>query len=428
MQVFTRISAQYQIDIASTIWTDNSGTFYVRRDLINEGTGAITVVFTDPSGSVATPGAGLRPLSTTDKDTITDFYDVLTGGTGYSVGDLLARIAILDVNAGTPTATFVWLNLSAGTILSPAPTAANIERANENVGARQIGQWNINNISGTISLPTGAATDLVLQAVRDRLPSNLVNGRLPVDGSAVTQPISAASLPLPNGAATDITLQQVRDAIKAQIDIASTIWTDNSGAFYVRRDLINEGTGAITVVFTDPSGNTATPGAGLRPLASTDKDVLTDFYDVLISGTGYSVGDLLSRVAIIDINSGTPSVTAIWINLTLGTILSSAPTSTNIERANENVGARQIGQWNINNISGTISLPNGAATDSTSQAIRDRLPTTLVGGRLSVDGSAVTQPISAASLPLPNGAATDITLQQVRDAIKAQIGIEPRYV
>ncbi|MGU3467605.1 hypothetical protein ACLBXO_22415 [Methylobacterium sp. C33D] len=39
-------------------------------------------------------------------------------------------------------------------------------------------------------------------------------------------------------------------------------------------------------------------------------------------------------------------------------------------------------------------------------AIRDRLPATLVGGRLSVDGSGVTQPISAAALPLPAGAAT----------------------
>lgn len=39
-------------------------------------------------------------------------------------------------------------------------------------------------------------------------------------------------------------------------------------------------------------------------------------------------------------------------------------------------------------------------------ALRDRLPAALVGGRLSVDGSGVTQPISAAALPLPAGAAT----------------------
>jgi hypothetical protein len=38
------------------------------------------------------------------------------------------------------------------------------------------------------------------------------------------------------------------------------------------------------------------------------------------------------------------------------------------------------------------------------------LPTALVGDRLKVDGSGVTQPISAASLPLPTGAATETTL------------------
>ncbi|QKQ75579.1 hypothetical protein [Nostoc sp. TCL240-02] len=195
-------------------------------------------------------------------------------------------------------------------------------------------------------------------AIRDRLPSTLVSDRLKVDGSGVIQPVSLSSVPLASNAATDTTLQQVRDAIKAQLDIASTIWTDNSGAFYVRRDLVNEGTGTITVTFTDPTGSAATPGAGLRPLATTDKDTITDFYDVLASGTGYSTGDLLARVAILDVNSGSPSATFVWLNLTTGTILGSAPTSANIERANENVGARQVGNWNVTILNSSIEIAN----------------------------------------------------------------------
>lgn len=190
-----------------------------------------------------------------------------------------------------------------------------------------------------------------------------------------TQPISAASLPLPVGAATESMLQQVRDAIKAQIDIASTLWTDNSGAFYVRRDLVNEGTGAITVTFTLPDGTAATPGAGLRPLSTVDKDVISDYYDVITNGTGYSVGDLLARIAIIDANGATPTSTFFWINLTTGTILGTAPNSAHIERANEVVSSRQSGAW-------TVSVSNFPST----------------------------QPISAASLPLPTGAATQATL------------------
>jgi hypothetical protein len=76
------------------------------------------------------------------------------------------------------------------------------------VNASQSGVWSINDISGTISLPTGAATaanqstaNSYLSSIDTKIPA-LVSGRVPVDGSGVTQPISAVSLPLPTGAAT----------------------------------------------------------------------------------------------------------------------------------------------------------------------------------------------------------------------------------
>lgn len=68
------------------------------------------------------------------------------------------------------------------------------------VNAYQAGTWNLNNISGTISLPTGAATEATLSSLDTKVTTS-VNGIL-VDGSGVTQPISAASLPLPSGAST----------------------------------------------------------------------------------------------------------------------------------------------------------------------------------------------------------------------------------
>lgn len=56
------------------------------------------------------------------------------------------------------------------------------------------------------TLPTGAATETTLAALLAKLPSVLVADRLKVDGSGVTQPVSAAALPLPAGAATEATL------------------------------------------------------------------------------------------------------------------------------------------------------------------------------------------------------------------------------
>jgi len=44
-------------------------------------------------------------------------------------------------------------------------------------------------------------------------------GAVKVDGSAVTQPISAGSLPLPAGAATETTLDAIRDTLDLQLDV-----------------------------------------------------------------------------------------------------------------------------------------------------------------------------------------------------------------
>lgn len=76
-------------------------------------------------------------------------------------------------------------------------------------------------IDGSVSvtssaLPTGAATEATLSSIDGKTPA-LVSGRVPVDGSGVTQPISAASLPLPTGAATSA-LQTSGNASLTSID------------------------------------------------------------------------------------------------------------------------------------------------------------------------------------------------------------------
>lgn len=60
------------------------------------------------------------------------------------------------------------------------------------ITASQGGTWNITNISGTVSLPTGAATETTLSSLNTKIPSNLTvtATRLLVDGSGVTQPVS----------------------------------------------------------------------------------------------------------------------------------------------------------------------------------------------------------------------------------------------
>lgn len=63
------------------------------------------------------------------------------------------------------------------------------------VAATQSGTWNITNVSGTVSLPTGAATaanqdGIIKDGTGDTTQANVSSGRLHVDGSGVTQPVS----------------------------------------------------------------------------------------------------------------------------------------------------------------------------------------------------------------------------------------------
>lgn len=113
------------------------------------------------------------------------------------------------------------------------------------VAATQSGTWNINNISGTISLPTGAATETTLSALNTKVPSQgqaAMAGSLPVvlptdqsaipvtdNGSSLTVDGTVAAtqsgtwninnisgtISLPTGAATETTLSTFSAKIPA---------------------------------------------------------------------------------------------------------------------------------------------------------------------------------------------------------------------
>ena len=141
---------------------------------------------------------------------------------------------------------------------------------------------------------------------------NGVTGRLSVDGSGVTQPVSAQSLPLPQGAASESTLAQIRGVLEGDSGIK------------VRMD----GTDSVQGLTTDAAVTGDQPGT--------------------ISGKLRGLAKVL-----------------------------------------------------------------GSAWDS-------------VSGRLRVDGSGVTQPVSAQNLPLPQGAATESTLAEIGRALQGDDGIKVR--
>lgn len=94
--------------------------------------------------------------------------------------------------------------------------------------------------ASSLPLPSGAATEAKqdagnasLTSLDSKLPAQ-VSGRVPVDGSGVTQPVSAASLPLPSGASTEAK-QDVGNTSLSSIDgklpaqISGRVPVDGSG-------------------------------------------------------------------------------------------------------------------------------------------------------------------------------------------------------
>lgn len=194
-----------------------------------------------------------------------------------------------------------------------------------------------------------------------------LKGILSVLGGVLT--VEAASLPLPAGAATaanqatlighvdglEGALGSILTTLQAQVSVGSTLWTDDSGAFYVRRD-INDG-GVFSVAFTTPAGDPATPGAGLRPAANEESLTTAErVYDATANGAGYSTGDVLLRSVTVNQNAAPPVVVAsFWLNLTTGAVIA-APGAGHYQPSNSVVVGSSV-------------LPTGAATEGTLAAV-----------------------------------------------------------
>ena len=150
------------------------------------------------------------------------------GTAGSPSGDVItvqgtASMTALKVDGSAvtqPVSGTVTANAGTGSFTVVQSTAENLKASVE-----QAGTWNLTDISGTISLPTGAATSAKQPALGTAgTPSSdvlTVQGAasmtaLKVDGSAVTQPVSASSLPLPTGAATESTLSSLNTKVPSQ--------------------------------------------------------------------------------------------------------------------------------------------------------------------------------------------------------------------
>lgn len=228
--------------------------------------------------------------------------------------------------------------------------------------ASQSGTWNINNVSGTVSLPTGAATESTLSSLNGKVTT--VN----------TGAVVVASSALPSGASTSA-LQTSGNASLTSIDGKTPALGQALAASSVPVVLtaaqLSTLTPLSTVVVTQPTGSNLH--------VSVDSSVLP---------TG----------------AATSSNQVAQTNDLDFIVVSSQQTANNTASLNLVAGTTTTGQTGPMVLG---SVTTAAPTYSTGQLNPFNMTTS---GRLRIDGSGTTQPISAASLPLPTGAATESTI------------------
>lgn len=242
--------------------------------------------------------------------------------------------------------------------------------------ASQSGTWNITNVSGTVSLPTGASTEATLSSLNSKVTA--------VNTGAVVVSSSA----LPSGAATEATLSGIKTGTDK---IPASPSQEHTTAASPNSSRLSDGSAfykATTPTDTQPISAASLPlpsGASTSALQTTGNTSLSSIDGKLATlgqkaMTGSLPVVLASDQSNVPINNNQIAGNTISTgNGTVGTGVQRVAIAS--DNTAFNVNSVQSGTWNITNISGSVSLPTGAATSAnqsteiTALQILDNVPT-----------------------------------------------------
>lgn len=184
------------------------------------------------------------------------------------------------------------------------------------------------------------------------------------------------------------------------------------------------GTNAYYVIEVDPV-------TGAIPVSATFTSTDDHNYGTVGASTLRSAAQIGNATGAADFNHGavgaqTLRTVSVLSNGTTGASFGAGATGTTTLRAvlatdQSSIPVTESGTWNITNVSGTVTLPTGAATAAKQPALGTAgTPSTDV---ISIQGVAggTALPVSAASLPLPAGAATETTLAAVNTKLGSSL-------
>jgi hypothetical protein len=260
----------------------------------------------DPTGTTTQPVSGT----------------VLVSGT---VAENLIQLAgtAVDVNSGNKSAGTLRVVLAtdqpALTNAQPV-TEASLDAAIGTPGAAapakaiETGGTDGTNLRTFLTDTTGRQKVLLYDAAGNALV--VTAGRLVVDGSGVTQPVSAASLPLPTGASTAAKQPALGTAGTPSADVISVQGIASMTALKVDGSGVTGPVNLTQLVGTAVDVNSGTKSAGTqRVVLATDQPALTNALKV--DGSAVTQPENLIQLAgtAVDVNSGTKSAGTLRIVL-----------------------------------------------------------------------------------------------------------------
>lgn len=383
--VLTSITNTVHVDDnGGSLTVDNNGTFAVQAASSQSGTWNINNI----SGTISLPtGAATSALQTQPGVDIGDVtVNNASGASAVNIQDGGNSITVDGTGNFTvvqPTGTNLHTVVDSGTI----STITNVVHIDDNggsitvdgtVAATQSGTWNINNISGTVSLPTGAATETTLAAL-----DNKSNGSFTLtDGQTYTIDLSSGYNSI---------IFQLSGHTGGSLTIEGS--TDNSNFFDAWSLDYNAEDGQLVVPITANGVYTVN---------------VVDFKYLKFTPNSIGVSTLTIRYSM---SKGVGTIHAIEstiftsTSITESVLPTDAATQTTLAAINAKlVSGTDIGDVTINNSTGASAVNiqdggNSITVDGTIAATQSGTWTVQPGNTANttawkVDGSAVTQPIS----------------------------------
>ena len=369
-------------DAGGSLTVDNAGLTELAAAInassqldINVAADAVGLATESTLASVDTTATAIL-ADTAAIDTSTASIDTKLTTTNSKLTDIETNTDSLAVTGGGVEATALRVTLANDStgVLSVDDNGGSLT-VDGTVAATQSGTWNINNISGTVSLPTGAATESTLSSIdtdtttiatkvtdietnTDSL-ATITNTTVGADTGLDVNVIGGINVEVDLDAADDSVLVYGFDGTSNQ-----KIKTDASGNLQV--DIVADAAGLATESTLSNLDTTAT-----SILADTAAiDTSTASIDTKLTTTNAKLTDIETNTDSLTVVGGGTEATALRVTL--------ANDSTGVLTVDDGggsltvdgtVAATQSGTWNINDISGTISLPTGAATESTLNSI-----------------------------------------------------------